>query len=151
MHDWLKGPDAEKGRIVIVHCKAGKGRSGTVVCSYLISEEGWASEDALARFTSRRMRAGFGEGISIPSQQRWVRYVEWWTKHGKVYVDRPVEILEIRILGLRDGVEVTVESKSCLFLQYCRVIGSKTETCSSPEQPLQDNPAYLMLALLSRM
>lgn len=108
MRDWLKGPGSEKGRTVVVHCKAGKGRSGTTACSYLISEEGWSVEDALARFTSRRMRSGFGSGVSIPSQLRWVGYVDWWTKHGKVYVERKVEIVEVHVWGLRDGVKVAV-------------------------------------------
>ena len=112
MHDWLKGQEVPSGRVAIIHCKAGKGRSGTVACSYLISEEGWAAKDALTRFTSKRMRAGFGEGVSILSQQRWIRYVEWWARHNKVYVDRSIEILEIRVWGLRDGVKVAVESKS---------------------------------------
>ena len=110
MRNWLKDPTAIKdGRVVVVHCKAGKGRSGTVACSYLISEEGWKKEDALSRFTERRMRQGFGAGVSIPSQLRWVGYVDRWTKHGKLYVERQVEILEVHIWGLRDGVKVAVE------------------------------------------
>lgn len=108
MRDWLKGPESEKGRTIVVHCKAGKGRSGTSACSYLISEEGWTVEDALARFTSRRMRSGFGSGVSIPSQLRWVGYVDWWTRHGKVYIERQIEILEVHVWGLRDGVKVAV-------------------------------------------
>jgi protein-tyrosine phosphatase len=100
----------KKPRVVVVHCKAGKGRSGTVSCSYLISEEGWKPEDALARFTQRRMRAQFGAGVSIPSQLRWVSYVDRWTKGGKKYVDRPVEIMEIHFWGLRNGVKVQVEA-----------------------------------------
>lgn len=101
----------EKGkkRVVVVHCKAGKGRSGTMACSYLISQEGWTMEDALARFTERRMRPGFGQGVSIPSQLRWVSYVDRWTKGGKVYVDSQVEVLEVHVWGLREGVKVQVE------------------------------------------
>lgn len=108
MRDWLKDSSSEKGRTVVVHCKAGKGRSGTSACSYLISEEGWTVEDALTRFTSRRMRSGFGSGVSIPSQLRWIGYVDWWTRHGKVYVERQIEILEVHVWGLRDGVKVAV-------------------------------------------
>ena len=106
--DWLKDPGA-KDRVLVVHCKAGKGRSGTVACSYLISEEGWTMDDALARFTARRMRANFGAGVSIPSQLRWIGYVDWWTKHGKIYVERQIEIMEVHVWGLRDGVKVAVE------------------------------------------
>ena len=69
MRNWLK---AKEGRVAVVHCKAGKGRSGTASCSYLISEEGWEVEKALKRFTERRMRPGMGKGVSIPSQLRWI-------------------------------------------------------------------------------
>jgi len=99
----------KKNRVVVVHCKAGKGRSGTVSCSYLISEEGWDPEDALARFTQRRMRPQFGAGVSIPSQLRWVSYIDRWTKGGKRYIDRPIEIVEIHVWGLCNGVKVEVQ------------------------------------------
>jgi protein-tyrosine phosphatase len=55
------------------------------------------------------MRPGFGAGVSIPSQVRWVGYVERWAKHSKLYVENPLEIVEIQVWGLRDGVKVAVE------------------------------------------
>ena len=109
MRDWLKNPNSTEHRVIVVHCKAGKGRSGTIACSYLISEEGWTVQDALTQFTARRMRNGFGNGVSIPSQLRWVGYVDWWSKNGKIYVERPIEILEVHVWGLRDGVKVAIE------------------------------------------
>jgi len=124
MRDWLwessgtgaghtrkrrRGADGAE-HVVVVHCKAGKGRSGTAACSYLIAEEGWTREDALRRFTARRMRPGWGDGISIPSQLRWLAYVERWAaRPARVYVERRVEVLEVRIWGLRDGVRVNVD------------------------------------------
>lgn len=106
MKAWLQGGE---GRVVVVHCKAGKGRSGTSAISYLISEEGWTPADAMQRFTDRRMRPGFGVGISIPSQRRWIGYVDRWTKGGKLYTERKVEVLEVHVWGLRDGVKIAVE------------------------------------------
>ena len=121
MRNWIQGesphPTKDEGsrkepkrRVAVLHCKAGKGRSGTAACSYLISEEGWKKADALQRFTDRRMRVGFGNGVSIPSQLRCVGYVDRWANHmSKCYVERPVEIVELHVWGLRDGVRVTVE------------------------------------------
>jgi hypothetical protein len=106
MRNWLH---EKEGRVVVVHCKAGKGRSGTASCSYLISEEGWTVHKALQRFTERRMRPNMGKGVSIPSQLRWIGYVDRWAKHGKLYVERQVEVLEVHCWGLRDGVKIQVE------------------------------------------
>ncbi|KAH8705762.1 protein-tyrosine phosphatase-like protein [Talaromyces proteolyticus] len=157
MRNWLAG-DADKtkekrqqdgsskgtGRVAVVHCKAGKGRSGTVSCSYLISQEGWKMEDAMQRFTERRMRVGFGEGVSIASQVRWIGYVNRWTnKMRKVYVERPVEILEVHVWGLRDGVKIAVEGFveegrriKCfhLFKKKERIIIDKGSSDNSPDR-----------------
>ncbi|KAI9843428.1 MAG: hypothetical protein M1838_002621, partial [Thelocarpon superellum] len=115
MRNWLM---EDKQRVVVVHCKAGKGRSGTVACSYLISECAWKPNEALARFTERRMRSGFGQGVSIPSQLRWVNYVDQWTQTGKKYVERQVEVTEVHVWGLRDGVKVSVEG----YVEQGRII-----------------------------
>ncbi|KAI5868352.1 phosphatases II [Durotheca rogersii] len=104
-----KWKDKKGDRVVVVHCKAGKGRSGTMACSYLIAECGWTPEEALTRFTERRMRPKFGGGVTIPSQLRWVGYVDRWTKGGKKFVDRELEIVEIHVWGLRPGVKLSVE------------------------------------------
>lgn len=117
MRNWLH---EKKGRVVVVHCKAGKGRSGTASCSYLISEEGWSVHKALNRFTERRMRPNMGKGVSIPSQLRWIDYVDRWAKHGKLYVERQIEVMEVHCWGLRDGVKISIEG----FVEDGKIIKS---------------------------
>lgn len=97
------------GRVVVVHCKAGKGRSGTLSTAFLIAERNWPAPDALSRFTARRMRPGFGQGVSIPSQRRWITYVDRWSSLGKRYLERRVQVLEVHLWGVQDGVRVEVE------------------------------------------
>jgi len=76
--DWLKlHPD----NCAVIHCKAGRGRTGTVIASYLlwsgfINEEnapnGDLVEGALAFFAGKRSKTG--SGVLVPSQRRYVRY-----------------------------------------------------------------------------
>lgn len=89
---------------------AGKGRSGTMTCAYLISECGYTAKDAMEQFTKFRMRPGFGDGVSIPSQVRYCHYIESWVRdHGKRYIDRTIRINELHVFGLRPGVKVAIQ------------------------------------------
>lgn len=65
--------------VALIHCKEGKGRSGTICCSYLMYEAKLkgiylSAEEAVEVFTKQRMRSHFGDGISIKSQLRFLRY-----------------------------------------------------------------------------
>jgi hypothetical protein len=56
------------------------------------------------------MRPGFGAGVSIPSQRRWVGYVEAWARsYGKRYTERRLRIHSLHILGLRRGVRIAIQ------------------------------------------
>jgi protein-tyrosine phosphatase len=102
------------GPVAVLHCQAGKGRSGTVACSYLISVQGWEPEKALERFKQRRMRPGWGDGVSIKSQRRWIGYVNRWRNDGRRYEEvidgRRVRarVMEVRIWGMRDNTRVAI-------------------------------------------
>ncbi|RCK65566.1 Phosphatidylinositol 3,4,5-trisphosphate 3-phosphatase and dual-specificity protein phosphatase PTEN [Candida viswanathii] len=61
--------------VAVLHCKAGKGRSGTLCCAYLIYQlREFTLEHILLLYTLRRMNTFAGEGISIKSQKRYLGY-----------------------------------------------------------------------------
>mmetsp|Transcript_17023 Transcript_17023/g.39853 ORF Transcript_17023/g.39853 Transcript_17023/m.39853 type:complete len:530 (+) Transcript_17023:330-1919(+) len=70
IHAWL---EADPENVVAIHCKAGKGRTGTIIAAYLV----YAgivknAEEGLAFFGSKR--TSNGKGVTIPSQKRFVKY-----------------------------------------------------------------------------
>ncbi|KAJ3782813.1 phosphatases II [Lentinula aff. detonsa] len=54
MRIWL---DGSPERVAVLHCKAGKGRSGTMACAYLLSNDKLASPPRLERSYSRKQWA----------------------------------------------------------------------------------------------
>ncbi|EPY54017.1 phosphatidylinositol-3,4,5-trisphosphate3-phosphatase [Schizosaccharomyces cryophilus OY26] len=93
---------------LIIHCKAGKGRTGTVLCSYLIAHEGCTFDQSIALYTKKRMRRG--SGLTIPSQIRYVRYLEAWSRLRKQQPSLNIETLALAKSVLKEFV---VESKDC--------------------------------------
>ncbi|CCH40961.1 Phosphatidylinositol-3,4,5-trisphosphate 3-phosphatase [Wickerhamomyces ciferrii] len=66
--------------VVVIHCKMGKGRSGLVVCAYLMLYLNFTKNEACELFTSKRMKPGFGNGVSIISQLEYLSYCELYSK-----------------------------------------------------------------------
>lgn len=71
VYSWLS---IDPKNIVVIHCMAGKGRTGLMVCAYLVFS-GMSAEEALQLYANRRTINN--EGVSIPSQRRYVGY---WSK-----------------------------------------------------------------------
>ncbi|CAA7055435.1 unnamed protein product [Microthlaspi erraticum] len=68
VHSWLS---ADPKNIAVVHCMAGKGRTGLMVSAYLVYG-GMSAEEALEMYA--RKRTTNMNGVSIPSQRRYVKY-----------------------------------------------------------------------------
>lgn len=98
MYDYL-GENAENG--IAIHCKAGKGRTGTATSAFLlhsayVNGSAYTSGAALSDFSSKR----FGDrgGVTIASQLRYVQYYEQYMKRGMKYEERTIRLTKLQIL-----------------------------------------------------
>jgi hypothetical protein len=69
MDSWL---EAHPDNVAVIHCKAGKGRTGTIIAAYLVHSHLSRSADEAVEFFGWR-RTKNGRGVTIPSQHRYVR------------------------------------------------------------------------------
>ncbi|QDZ21055.1 tensin phosphatase [Chloropicon primus] len=69
---WLR---QSMSHVVVVHCKAGKSRTGLMICCLLIYlSYADTAEEAVAYYNLRRTHDG--KGLTLASQQRYLRYYE---------------------------------------------------------------------------
>lgn len=67
----LKNPNG----VAAVHCKAGKGRTGVMICSYLVFSHLCETSEKAFRYYAR-IRTKDNTGVTIPSQKRYIKYFE---------------------------------------------------------------------------
>jgi len=70
IHDFLT---ADPKHVAAIHCKAGKGRTGLIVCCYLVYS-GFCESATQALEMYARQRTSDGKGVTIPSQIRYTYY-----------------------------------------------------------------------------
>jgi len=70
---WPNADEHELQPVIVVHCKAGKGRTGMMICSLLIFLGMCDTHiDAMAHYN--KTRAETGKALTINSQKRYVKF-----------------------------------------------------------------------------
>jgi len=93
---WL---NEDPQNVAVIHCMAGRGRTGTVIASYLLHNKAYTTaEDALGFFAARR--SATGEGVMVPSQRRYVKYFEQILK-GEIPLSIDAKQVKLKSILLR--------------------------------------------------
>jgi len=144
--EWLRA-DAEN--VAVVHCKGGKGRTGTMICLWLVESGVFSTADgSLEYFGQRRTDTNVGskfQGVETPSQARYVGYFERMKREldGKPppprwLALRGVEVRGVMYVGRGDGSDLWFEVRRRGERVFSAHLG-RSRNCQADYNPEQDH------------
>jgi hypothetical protein len=87
-----------EGNTAVIHCKAGKGRTGICIASLLLAlGKSHTPNTALAQFAMSRTDNCLG--VTIPSQRRWVQYYSQIQHLRSPPPPPPIDLISVGITG----------------------------------------------------
>jgi phosphatidylinositol-3,4,5-trisphosphate 3-phosphatase/dual-specificity protein phosphatase PTEN len=89
VEEWLKQDEAN---VAAIHCKAGKGRTGLMVCAWLLFSKQEKTVDEALYFYGM-MRTQDNKGVTIPSQVRYIQYFHESLTNGTPIVEPKLMLL----------------------------------------------------------
>ncbi|XP_056449679.1 putative tyrosine-protein phosphatase TPTE [Gadus chalcogrammus] len=164
VREWMA---ADSRNIIAIHCKGGKGRTGTLVCTWLIDSDQFESaQESLDYFGERRTdrsQSSKFQGVETPSQSRYVGYYEVMKNKFDRQLPPPqrLKMKSIRIhsiagVGRGDGSDLRVKvilKKELVFKCVCAKqegctvfpdVGSNSVVISLQEGPLVEGDVKVM-------
>lgn len=145
--DCMKYLAEHPDNVIAVHCKAGKGRTGCFLSAYMLwSGLFFRANDALAFFANQRTHDG--NGVTIPSQIRFVRYSEQLMRDflapGRPidYRGVPTVLIDVRLSNLHND-QCDVESPMYFIINDVeghRIFDSRKDP--APERRLDEHFSF---------
>ena len=123
--------DEDEKNVIAVHCKAGKGRTGTLICCLLLYMKVFDNSDECLQYYGM-MRAENGKGVTIPSQIRYVNYVEKIIKDNMTH---PITFIKKKIKKIR---MFTIPKFHKIYTPIFTINNNKNNYCSKKKKTVSD-------------